>query len=65
MSSNKSKYFEVITVSSVRANNMADAQKAAGSRTRVPGTEVLGRSTAVERMYADEARALAQALEAN
>jgi len=63
MSNNKSKYFEVVTISSVRADNMADARKAAVSSRRIPGTEVMGRATTVERIYATEARELADRLD--
>jgi hypothetical protein len=69
MSTNKSKFFEVITISSVRANNQADAMKIAMSRTStnrsVPDAEVLGRTTNVERLPASDARNLAETLNIN
>lgn len=69
MSTNKSKFFEVITISSVRANNKADAMRMAFSRNRtsrsVPDAEVLGRTTNVDRLPAQQARQLATTLEAN
>lgn len=63
MSSNKSKYFEVVTISSVRAENMAQARRAALSNRTISGTEVMGRATTVERIYADDARNLADNLQ--
>ena len=63
MSNNKNKYFIVNTVSVVKADNMTEARRAASSRTRVTGTEVLARSTDVERMQANEARSYAASLE--
>lgn len=65
--SNKSKFFEVVTTSSVRANNKGDAMRIAQSRSRtsrsVPDAEVLGRTTSVDRIPAGEARSLASNLE--
>lgn len=56
----------MVTISSVRAKNKADAMRIAMSRNRtsqsIPGAEVLGRSTIAERVYADEARSLAESL---
>ena len=67
MSNNKSKFFEVTTVSSVRANNQADAMRMAQSRNRthrsIENAEVLGRTTTVDRLPAAEARSLAETLE--
>lgn len=63
MSQNKSKYFVVTTTAIVRANNKTEARRAALSRTRVPNTEVLGRTTESNRVYADDARMLANSLD--
>ena len=60
---NKAKYFEVVSTSIVRANNMTEARRAAQSRTRVPKTEVLARSTDVNRLPAREARTIAGAID--
>lgn len=57
MSQNKFKYFEVNTVSVVRANNMTDAQAIANGRKNVPG-QLLGVGTETLRLSADEARSL-------
>lgn len=62
MSSNKSKYFLVTTTTSVRANNMTEARRAATSRSRIPQTEVLAQVSDVERLPASKARSLAESL---
>jgi hypothetical protein len=66
MSVNKNKFFEVVTISVVSAPNKTSAMQIATSRNRtsrsVPGAEVMGRSTSAERVYADEARSLAESL---
>lgn len=60
--SNKNKFFQVTTISSVSAKNMEEARRAASSRTKVVGTEVLGRATTVDRLYAQDARELGRTL---
>ena len=62
---NKNKYFEVTTTSVVSAINMAEARRAAASRSKVDGTHVLGRSTSVDRIYAEKAKTLAESLTSN
>lgn len=65
MSSNKNVYFEVTTISSVRANNKAEALRAVQSRRRIPNTEVLASATVVDRIPATEARTLAESITGN
>ena len=69
MSANKNRYYEVITISSVKAKNKTEAMRMALSRNRTnrssPGAEVLGRVSTVERLPAQDARDLAETLEAS
>jgi hypothetical protein len=55
MSENKFKYFTVETVTLVKANNKADAEKLANGRRNVKG-EVILKTTDVERISAIEAQ---------
>lgn len=54
MSENKFKYFTVETVTLVKANSKADAEKLANGRRNVRG-EVILKTTDVERIAATEA----------
>lgn len=63
--SSKNKYFEVTSKTIVSAINMKEARRAASARSKVPSTEVLGRSTEVERLYAKEAKTIAESFSIN
>lgn len=60
--STKNKYFQVVMIASVSAPNKTEAMRAAVSRSRVTNTSVLARTTHADRIYADDARELAEAL---
>lgn len=49
-------------IASVSAPNKTEAMRAAVSRSRVTNTSVLARTTHADRIYADDARELAEAL---
>jgi len=54
MSANKSRYYDIVTVTTVRANNMTDAKLVAGGK-KISGTKVLAVSVDGERISAQEA----------
>lgn len=62
MSTNKFRYYDVVTVTTVKALNQSDAISAATSTKRPRGATVLGTSTDAERITASEARTWVESL---